>query len=80
MVISKINPFPANCGLFVFCLYCKQYGPRSDSSLRSSLIWVHNGKSNLKYLEYIWLYTEYIINRQLFQAKKYWQDKGKKRK
>ena len=26
---------------FLGRLYCKQYGPRSDCSLKSSLIWVH---------------------------------------
>ena len=31
---------------FLDSLYCKQYGPRSDCSLRSSLIWVHSVCNN----------------------------------
>ena len=28
--------------MYLGCLYCKQYGPRSDNSQGNSLIWVHN--------------------------------------
>ena len=28
--------------MFLGSIYCKQYGPRSDCSLRSTLIWIHS--------------------------------------
>ena len=48
----------------VHSLYCKQYAPRSDCSLRSSLNRVHSvcfhGKS---FLECIWMYAADVISR-----------------
>ena len=52
LYIHNLNPFPVvhdKCCLvflplimYIGGLYCKQYGPRSDCSLRSSLIRVHS--------------------------------------
>ena len=60
---TEINNFPAShdfCHLlshlpmYLSSLYCKQYGPRSDCSLRSSLIRVHSvcfhDESSLEYI------------------------------
>ena len=58
-------------------LYCKQYGPRSDCSLRSSLIkgavWsgciVFASMINCN-LKFIWIFVADVISRQHFQDKK----------
>ena len=55
--------------------YCKLYGPRSDCSLRSSLIRVHRvwfrHKSHLVNL----IHPLDVLSRQNFQDRIYWQDK-----
>ena len=52
-------------------LYCKSYGPRSDCSLRSSLILVHSVCFHSKcVLEIISIYATDVVSRELFQDKK----------
>ena len=70
----KINPFPSIHDIPLLLmyfggLYCKQYGPRSDCSLRSSLIWVHNVCFSEKMcLECIWIHVHCICSRHIKQG------------
>ena len=72
----RINPYSANHNncrlpyhlLVILSHFCKQCGPRSDCSFRSSLIWVHTvclyAKIGLKSLQE---YSADDINRRHFQ-------------
>ena len=56
-------------------LYGKHYGPRSDCSLRTSLIRVHSFCFHCWYiLTHIWIYTVNVISRWYIWIKIYWQD------
>ena len=48
--------------IFLGSLYCKQYGPRSDCSIRSSLIRVHSVCLHNK------IYSEVNLNKHLYAA------------
>ena len=51
-------------------LYCKQYGPRSDCSCRSSLTWVHGVCFSHKFsLECTWVYAVGVISRHFLDNK-----------
>ena len=64
------------CLMYFGTQYCKHYGPRSNCSTRSSLIWVHgicfHGKN---ILEYIWIYAAKAIELDDIFVKKIWQDR-----
>ena len=82
--VPQIYPFPAiqhNCLLLSYMLihfgslHCKQYGPRSDCSFMSSLIWFHNVLTRQKYFGVylnIFKCTSDIVSRKHFQVFKFW--------
>ena len=83
MTCINFNPFLAsydNCRLPTYLLihignlYCKQYGPRSDCSLRSSLIRVHSVRFyNQKYSE---VHLDILICTADVKCRQHFQDKN----
>ena len=73
ILLVIFSPFTINVVCSLICLYCKQYGPRSDCFLRSSQIRVHSVCFSVQKKSEVHLNLNYsadVKSRQHFHDKK----------